>query len=68
MEEGTRDKQMCTICRLCLRWHTLKNCTHARTHEPTYFVRVLQVVVVDLLDGLEVNHSFRLGLVFVCGR
>lgn len=25
------DKQMCTISRVCLRWHTLKNCTHAHT-------------------------------------
>lgn len=36
--------------------------------KPTYFVRILQVVVINLLDGLEVNDSLHLGLVFVCGR
>lgn len=30
-------------------------------------MRILQVVVVNLLDGLEVNDSLHLGLVFVCG-
>lgn len=42
--------------------------TFIKTCKPTHFVCVLQVVVIDLLDGLEVNDSFHLGLVFVCSR
>lgn len=36
--------------------------------KPTHFVCILQVVIVDLLYGLEVDDSFHLGLVFVCSR
>lgn len=32
-----------------------------------YLGGAAQVVVVDLLDGLEVDDPFQLGLVFVCG-
>lgn len=42
--------------------------TIPNTASLTYFVRVLQMVVVHFLYGLEVNDSFHLGLVFVCSR
>lgn len=32
-----------------------------------YLCGAAQVVVVNLLDGLEVDDSLQLGLVFVCG-
>lgn len=32
-----------------------------------YLGGAAQVVVVDLLDGLEVDDPLQLGLVFVCG-
>lgn len=35
--------------------------------EGLYLCGAAQVVVVNLLDGLEVDDSLQLGLVFVCG-
>lgn len=46
--------------------HAEKLCP--RAHAETHFVCILQMVIVDLLYGLEVNDSFHLGLVFVCSR
>lgn len=48
--------------------NTRGNVVCALINEPTHFVCILQVVVVDLLYGLEVNDSFHLGLVLVCSR
>lgn len=41
---------------------------HVHAPKRTYFVRILQMVIVHLLYGLEVNDSFHLGLMFVCSK
>lgn len=66
-DEGT---QICKARFICFIEYLDKCglCVFINTCRPTHFVRILQVIVVDLLYGLEVYDSFHLGLVFVCSR